>query len=79
MKREEIINIVESELVDLLGVDPHEVTQSTSLKDLGMDSLEEVECIMTLEDEFDLEVPDDDAMKWRTVGDVVAYVESALP
>ena len=64
-------------IVDRLGVDESEVTPEASFKDdLGADSLDIVELVMELEDEFDLEISDEDAEKITTVGEVVDYIES---
>ena len=60
-----------------LGVDEEEVKLETNLaKDLEADSLDAVEIIMAIEDEFDIEVPDEDAEKFATVNDIVSYVEA---
>lgn len=59
-----------------LGVDESEVKPEATFKeDLGADSLDVVELVMELEDEFDLEISDEDAEKIATVGDVVTYIE----
>ncbi|AMA72634.1 MULTISPECIES: acyl carrier protein [Aneurinibacillus] len=64
-------------IVDRLGVDESEVKEDASFKDdLGADSLDVVELVMELEDEFDLEISDEDAEKITTVGDVIKYIES---
>ena len=64
-------------IIEQLGVDEADVTPETSLtKDLEADSLDAVEIIMAIEDEFDIEVPDEDAEKFQTVSDIVNYVES---
>lgn len=64
-------------IVDRLGVDKDQVTLEASFKeDLSADSLDVVELIMELEDEFNLEISDEDAEKISTVGDVVNYIES---
>ncbi|PWI57352.1 acyl carrier protein [Sulfoacidibacillus thermotolerans] len=64
-------------VVDRLGVEEAQVTPEASFKDdLGADSLDVVELVMELEDEFDLEISDEDAEKITTVGDVVKYIES---
>ncbi len=64
-------------VVDRLGVEEAQVTSEASFKDdLGADSLDVVELVMELEDEFDLEISDEDAEKITTVGDVVKYIES---
>jgi acyl carrier protein len=64
-------------IVDRLGVDESKVTLEASFKeDLGADSLDVVELVMELEDEFDMEISDEDAEKISTVGEVVKYIES---
>ncbi|MGP4080264.1 acyl carrier protein [Pseudalkalibacillus sp. R45] len=64
-------------IVDRLGVDEEEVKRESSFKeDLGADSLDVVELVMELEDEFDMEISDEDAEKIATVGDVVDYINS---
>jgi len=70
-----IFEKVKDIIVDQLGVDESEVTPEASfLDDLGADSLDIVELIMALEEEFDLEIPDEDAEKITTVGDAVEYI-----
>ncbi|MEB6300662.1 acyl carrier protein [Mammaliicoccus sciuri] len=64
-------------IVDRLGVDAEKVTPEASFKDdLGADSLDIAELVMELEDEFDMEIPDEEAEKISTVGDAVKYIES---
>ncbi|GEO25157.1 acyl carrier protein [Alicyclobacillus acidoterrestris] len=64
-------------IVDRLSVDEDKVTMEATFKDdLGADSLDIVELIMELEDEFDLEISDEDAEKISTVGDVVTYISA---
>lgn len=59
-----------------LGVDESEVTMEASfIEDLGADSLDIVELVMALEEEFDLVIPDEDAEKIRTVGQAVKYIQ----
>jgi len=66
-------------VVEQLGVDAEEVTEEASfIDDLGADSLDIVELVMAFEEEFDLEIPDEDAEKIRTVGDAVEYIKSKL-
>ncbi len=61
---------------NILGVDADEVTMEASfMDDLGADSLDVVELIMDLQDEFNLEIPDEEAEKIHTVGDVVEYIK----
>ena len=64
-------------IVEQLGVEPDEVTeQSSFIDDLGADSLDIVELIMALEEEFDMEIPDEEAEKISTVGDVIEYIKN---
>ena len=66
---------VKSIIAEQLGVKPDEVTpQASFIDDLGADSLDTVELIMALEEEFGVEIPDEDAEKMRTVGDAIKYV-----
>lgn len=72
-----IFDKVKSVIADQLGVDASEVTMESSfVDDLGADSLDIVELIMALEEEFDIEIPDEEAEKVATVGDVVEYIKS---
>lgn len=67
---------VKEVIVDQLGADEAAVTMDASfVDDLGADSLDIVELIMGLETEFDIEIPDEDAEKIRTVGDAVNYIK----
>ena len=60
-----------------LGIDPQEVKlESSFVDDLGADSLDVVELIMALETEFDLEIPDEEAEKVKTEGNVVEYIKA---
>jgi len=64
-------------VVEQLGVEESEVTMEASfIDDLGADSLDIVELIMALEEEFDLEIPDKEAEKISTVGDAVEYIKA---
>lgn len=68
---------VKSVIIEQLGVDEANITMEASfIEDLGADSLDIVELIMALEEEFDLEIPDEDAEKISTVGDVVNYINA---
>ncbi|HQC42193.1 MAG TPA: acyl carrier protein [Verrucomicrobiota bacterium] len=63
-------------IVEQLTVNPDQVTPDAKfVEDLGADSLDNVELIMALEEEFGLEVPDDEAEKLQSVGDVIKYIE----
>ena len=73
---EEIAERIKSIIVEQLGVELAEVTPEASfIEDLGADSLDIVELVMAFEEEFGIEVPDGDAEKLLTVGDVVKYIE----
>ncbi|MGM0413819.1 MAG: acyl carrier protein [Bacillota bacterium] len=64
-------------IVEELAVDPDEVTVEASfIDDLGADSLDVVELVMALEEEFDIEIPDEDAEKIETVQDAIDYLEA---
>ena len=68
---------VKQYIIDTLDVDPSEVVpEAKFIDDLGADSLDIVEMIMALEEEFDLEITDEDAEKLSTVKDVVEYIKS---
>ncbi len=72
----EALERVKKIIVESLNVDPGEVTMEANIKeDLGADSLDVVDLIMELEDEFDMEISDEDAEKITTVGDVIGYIE----
>ena len=67
---------VKSIIAEQLGVKIEEVTETASfIDDLGADSLDTVELVMALEEEFGIEIPDEDAEKMRSVGEAVRYVE----
>lgn len=73
---EEITEKVRNIIVDQLGVSLEEVTPEASfIEDLGADSLDIVELIMALEEEYDMEIPDEDAEKIQTVNDVITYIK----
>ncbi len=75
----EVFDKVKELIVDQLGVEPEEVTEQASfVDDLGADSLDIVELVMAFEENFGLEIPDEDAEKIRTVGDAVSYIKSKL-
>jgi acyl carrier protein len=71
-----VIDKVKQIIVDQLSVEESEVTPTASfVDDLGADSLDRVELIMALEEAFDLEIPDEEAEKIKTVQDAVDYIE----
>ena len=75
MSSEEVFEKVKGIIVEQLGVADTAVTMEASfIDDLGADSLDIVELVMALEEEFDIEIPDADAEKIVTVGDVVEYI-----
>jgi acyl carrier protein len=64
-------------VVQQLGVAPDQVTEDAKfIEDLGADSLDQVELVMALEEEFGADIPDDEAEKLTTVGDAIKYIES---
>ena len=74
-----VLERVTKVIVDRLGVDESEVKMEASFRDdLGADSLDVVELVMELEDEFDMEISDDEAEKIATVGDAVSYIETKV-
>ena len=76
MNTEEIFEKVKAIIVEQLGVAETSVEMEASfIDDLGADSLDIVELVMALEEEFDIEIPDADAEKVVTVGDVVEYIK----
>ena len=76
MSSEEIFEKVKGVIVEQLGDAEGNITMKASfIDDLGADSLDIVELIMALEEEFDIEIPDSDAEKVVTVGDVVEYIK----
>ena len=76
MNTEEIFDKVKEIIIEQLGVSEDAVSNESSfIDDLGADSLDIVELIMALEEEFDIEIPDEDAEKIVTVGDVVEYLK----
>ena len=69
---EKVRNII----AEQLGVKPEEVTpEAKFIEDLGADSLDTVELVMALEEEFGIEIPDEDAEKMVTVGDSIKYID----
>ncbi len=70
---------VKSIIAEQLGVKPEEVTQEASfIDDLGADSLDTVELVMALEEEFSIEIPDEDAEKMSKVSEAIKYIEDKV-
>ena len=77
MTNEELFNSIKRMIVDQLGVDEDTITEDSSfVDDLNADSLDMVELVMTMEQEFDIEIPDDVAEKVVTVKDAVEYIQN---
>ena len=73
-----VLERVKDIVADNLGVDREKITPETSfVNDLGADSLDTVELVMALEEEFGNEIPDEQAEKLQSVGDVIKYIEDA--
>lgn len=76
MSEEEIFNKIKSLIADNFEIDENKITKDTNFTaDLDADSIDLVEFILQLEDEFGSEIPDEDAEKIKTVGDAVAYIK----
>ena len=74
---EAVADRVRAIIAEQLGVKLEEVTDAASfIEDLGADSLDTVELVMALEEEFGIEIPDEDAEKMGSVGDAIKYIES---
>jgi acyl carrier protein len=70
--KDRVVNIISEQM----GVGKDRITPETSfVNDLGADSLDTVELVMEFEDEFDINIPDEDAEKIQTVGDAIKYIE----
>lgn len=79
MKQEEVFAKVRTLVAKQLSISESEVTAEASfLDDLGADSLDQVELIMSFEEEFDIEIPEDEADKIRKVQDVLNFIEERL-
>ena len=76
---EAVADRVRAIIAEQLGVKLEEVTDSASfIEDLGADSLDTVELVMALEEEFGIEIPDEDAEKMAAVGDAIKYIEAKI-
>lgn len=74
-----VLEKVTSILVDQLDVDEEKITMEASISDdLGADSLDVVDLVMSLEEEFNIEIPDEEVENIKTVGDIVKYVEDRV-
>jgi acyl carrier protein len=79
MEREELLKKIKAIIADKLSISEDQITEEASfIDDLGADSLDTVELVMALEDEFDLDIPDEDAEKMTTVGKAIDYVLAFL-
>lgn len=78
LTREEILAKLTTILVEQLACRENEVTEEATFDDLGADSLDQLEIIIAIEEEFEIDINDDEAEKLRTVGDVIDYIERAL-
>jgi len=75
MERDELLQKIKVIVADKLSISEDQVTEEASfIDDLGADSLDTVELVMALEDEFDMDIPDEDAEKLTTVGKAMEYV-----
>ena len=77
MSEEEILNKIKDMIADNFDVDKDKITEDTNfMDDLDADSIDLVEFILQLEDEFGAEIPDDEAEKIKTIGDAVSYIKA---
>ena len=74
-----VFDKVKDIIVDQLDVDEDKITMDASItEDLGADSLDVVDLIMSLEEEFDIKIPDDEVENVKTVGDIVKFIEEII-
>ena len=74
-----VFDKVKKIIVDQLDVEENKVTEAASITDdLGADSLDVVDLVMSFEEEFDIEIPDDQVEKIKTVGDIVKFIEEKV-
>ena len=77
LSKEEIKSRVTKIVSEQLGVEEGKITDDSKfMEDLGADSLDTVELVMALEDEFDCEIPDEEAEKLKSVGEALSYIEN---
>ena len=70
---------IKSILAEQLQADPEEMTMDTNIaKDLGADSLDVVELLMSIEDEFDVEIPDEEIENIKTIGELTEYIQNNI-
>ena len=72
----DVFGRIKALVAEQLRVDEEKITLETTFDELDADSLDVVDLIMALEDEFDIEIPDEDAEKIKTVGDAVEYIKA---
>jgi len=79
MEREELLKKIKAIVSDKLSISEEQITEgATFVDDLGADSLDTVELVMALEDEFDMDIPDEEAEKLTTVGKAMDYILASL-
>jgi acyl carrier protein len=79
MTEQELLNKINAVVIEKLGVTEDQIKpEADFVDDLGADSLDRVELVMALEDEFSIEIPDEDAEKLNKVSDVITYVQAKV-
>ena len=78
MTREDIKHKLTTILVEILACKAEDVTDEATLEDLGADSLDEVDIVLAVEDEFGMNIGDDEAEKLNTVGEFIDFIASAI-
>lgn len=74
----EVFEKVKSLIIEQLDVDEEQLDMDTTFEDIDADSLDVVELVMALEEEFNLEIADEEVEKIKTVGDIVSYIEKQI-